>query len=1103
MAGSQNQNLLQTDALKEGKYSPSDLRQLNYLRSGEPLVIGKEGHEKIYLPLGGRSGSHLLDLDTGQRQPAETVITGRITVRKLNQVEMAKVRSLSPDPGKPGYRLGMGRLLPRETFDHKLLKGSSDVKSIAYENYVVAHTTRHVPHGKDSAPAAVYVELSEKIRKRERARGPQIEESQRVLQRTGIVTRDAIREAEEALREKLAGATDVETYRRSVAQLETNHRTVVSAAEQLRHQLNLNTTLDALHRLRTGSSKSYVVQTPEGAATTAARTTGLTRMDIVDSVDELMGKTTEVLREQSIAHRRSDASGVPLRTITSERTKNLLGDSLADLHHNIQEKSLRPLTIEAAADMAMAHGMGNENFRNSAMKEYRRLVKSFDRLAKTSFGRRTDVRHPIIGGMSNFLDARSLAGRGSEPIARTLDAELRDLKDTSSYLLGSFDGEKVDRRGIVHRDATGVHPHHVAQKIFRDTIIQVNQNVGALEQEQLKRYLREINPETRHRRNKFNYNQRVRYGDKFERHLSKRAGLLSVVSSMVGAYFYQSMLHSMARRSNQLLQNFIHPSEIIEAEKHSSTETSVRRLLTSDFGNMWTYIKTFAGIVTDDVGRGLTMAGKRQGLLKRFGEEARQILDPSYRKQVKRDVVARYQQFKREGARELEEVARKSFDEAVDVVSRHKTGIALSTGGVLLLTNLGQSDGDRATEEFLRKRYYRSSQQEHLNYNQAFANAQGASLMPAQGIMTGFSSPFDLLKFANNLILNTVAKLRRIPNISQFSADKMVSKIEGRGFQYVNPKSSLQKQGESLLEFRKQTGRIGASGEDVGHVAAGKLRRDVYRERALIADQSNATVTAGGATISPKAREALQGMWRGTLARGEIKSGLRVNQPGPTNPHNMPRVSFEAQRKPIKKAADTELPMRAARRKMQQRMMMKRAPRSATGDAQTGQELADTATTTLAQQMPSSTAPNDPGRGAPLSIFKGKSSKQMPFEDPKHRSGFEKFEYDRRPVGISSAMGYRESMLKGIGDMQIGSQKANYMYSPIAPTQAIRANPAANLQGIMNQGRQGYTHPHKSKNDIILEQVMNTPKARYPQSLDQTGRISRALKKAKQERSPY
>lgn len=195
--------------------------------------------------------------------------------------------------------------------------------------------------------------------------------------------------------------------------------------------------------------------------------------------------------------------------------------------------------------------------------------------------------------------------------------------------------------------------------------------------------------------------------------------------------------------------------------------------------------------------------------------------------------------------------------------------------------------------------------------------------------------------------------------------------------------------------------------------------------------------------------------------------------------------------------------MRAARRKMQQRMMMKRAPRSATGDAQTGQELADTATTTLAQQMPSSTAPNDPGRGAPLSIFKGKSSKQMPFEDPKHRSGFEKFEYDRRPVGISSAMGYRESMLKGIGDMQIGSQKANYMYSPIAPTQAIRANPAANLQGIMNQGRQGYTHPHKSKNDIILEQVMNTPKARYPQSLDQTGRISRALKKAKQERSPY
>ena len=249
------------------------------------------------------------------------------------------------------------------------------------------------------------------------------------------------------------------------------------------------------------------------------------------------------------------------------------------------------------------------------------------------------------------------------------------------------------------------------------------------------------------------------------------------------------MLTGAALKAHRLINNFIEPSEVIEAKRHSSIETSTRRILSTDFGGGWTPL---ASVIKDIVLNGRTGAIQFINANKTAGgiEKLRNTFDPIFAKgkditkNLDTSLSAATERLKKfitgGGVSDL-------LKEGLSYVNENKISIGTVAGGVILFSRLGSNDWITGTKEYdvLKKKYRGAHYRDFLETNSVQPDDWRDSLTRIDSkVVTGFGSPWQL-KNSLNAMLGVTPKGARLFSLSHKTAKELAEKYvqEGAGHQ--------------------------------------------------------------------------------------------------------------------------------------------------------------------------------------------------------------------------------------------------------------------------------------------------------------------------------
>lgn len=905
MADIKEQQAIDSRVSERKKFSVQELATRGYIVPGKPFAVirnsstGQAGVTEQYLPI---TSERFYNVNNSQIVSSAQIFNEEIRVRELNTEELQTFKTLHPE------------IMSREEFKRVLQKDVGRVQGIKYsEGFITANSFRNDALGAEekAIPSSIVVEVRERIRKKQESRAAaSIVEKTESKRRIAVISKNAV----ETLRDKLASASDkgnLKSLREFKKSLSFNEAHDFQIVEQLQDRKNKETILNTFNRASSGGKYKSGKNIPSASS--------LNEIHIVGQ-DEVLGKTQKILqREAHIASKvRTNGSIVADNKFKlvyengyKNQQKSMLDPVLSNLDEYTKNKGIGLLlqNPEGTAQHVVFQYAG-ANW-TDIQKGVANRIKSIDAITGTSFNKTTEGRTIHSNVYLNQWDVRRLSGL---PETNTIfsgnlyEKKLSELAEINDRLNAIVSGERVVKRdGSV---VSGMPTDEIRERLIsiytEKTTTRANRVHNFVAKKTLTRILDAYDPYNP-RKTTYNYD-RYNGKRKYSRKITHQTGLIGMVSAVMGTYFYQSMLRHAHSKALNLYQDFIQPGEIIEAKKHTSLETTVRRMMTTDFGAKWSNLGMF---MKDLVFNGRTASQQFQNLTDRYDLKLlRRLLDPKYTAGQKVNHVVNTA---RKNIRKLIDHTRsqdsqyikkmsENIQQMAAVMTEHKGKIIAATGSVLLLSRFGQTEVEKDNETIFRKRYFNIGQEEHLTNNKATEELLYESPTRRTKLgMIGFGSPYIGIKLSKYLLALPRVRAKQIVGIIKKNPDVLAREISQRGGfrfdvvqRWINDSSR-----HNLARAQRERGGF-ARGHSVNDITLGHAVNDANR----IIRETESTVASAAAAHTNTINRVTGNELRREAANLGKSISERVGLPKP-----IPAPDFSVVRKKFIRSAPTDHPL--------------------------------------------------------------------------------------------------------------------------------------------------------------------------------------------------
>jgi hypothetical protein len=832
--------------LPQNNYSAGDLINARILKPGTPIVIEKNGAEFYYIPLGPKENGYLfINIQTNQIEPESVVLSGKISVRQPSQKDIQLIKTINPNL--------------KDIEEARRYLKTKGVASVRIAETVVTGATSDYDGStyRERALRTAFVETKTKIIRQSNINnsiGIAYEYSKKARIR-GFLSTEAIDETINELK-RISGLSSLDSQRKAIAEMARHQSEVMEVANRIR--LGDESIESALERLRNLTPKDKIKYIIQG------RNQRSTRVEIsVVPEKDLAARLLEELDTRSPSRRlgllysRYGYGGPTEHIITEENVKNAVNvNQIFEQINRDTKRRAKISTPEALANFVKSRiiaGSGRKEF-HGAMQREAQVIDAITNYT-THITNHPMVARPGFGGMLGrhtslqFGALLTRLNRVIDPYTSKIQREIKTLSEAVNTLELAASDKIIDINGNIF-DGSVDRYAKVLGSIDKTAIVQ------AIKAEQINReVLLKIEralvgePPTR-----------IMYGEgyatngrRYSKPMTMSTGLFSVVGSMIGAYFYQSMLRHQYRNMENIYRTFHEPEEIIEAKKHSSVETSVRRLLSTDFGFKFSYVTSFI--------KGAFGRSHAQSIRKLFRidniDNIRHILDPvaaSAKIKEWRTVIA--DRVKKLIDNKLNQKGDNLIREALEPVTRHWRMAAISAGSMLLLSKVGNSPGEVKKAQKERRDEKVVPQGRELQANFVFPHDFYQSQIRAVNrAVIGFGSPFmgiiDTIKAVGVL---DVVRSRKIPELIRDIIHKGGMRIRagvklGIGMQNTGPYRTITSWSSSAIasDIHKSTAIAEITGtisDEVSKVtSASMLRKRVSGKVNLIPEVSFDNIT--------------------------------------------------------------------------------------------------------------------------------------------------------------------------------------------------------------------------------------------------------------------
>lgn len=806
---------LETSKLPRGKYSQGVISQ--YIYPGNIVVIERTpGIEETYVSVGSRGSSNLLNIDTSQFVPVNDILAGEISIRNATQVERQNVTSRHPE-------IKMRDEMVQELNKNPEVKGLS-IREITLD----ASQYQHAGHTKPETPQAVFTRIADKVYKKantEQASRILVEKT-RMSYTAGIINHSALDQLESDYRS--AGMTeshDFQDFHRIKDRLGETSRKLHDAISSISRDQNQSNLLKTVNTLKG--------KTQYGDYTYSFKdTTDFNRITFSNNIPDVLAKETKrayqafdsaAAKEKNIVSWGSEGQKYS-RLLYKHSQREQVVDLVEylnkyNLGHSINQTTLQAGTVTLARGIA-----GSDGTYGVLKKLYQSSLANIDLQTGTEASKTSYMQTPGLFGMMSTQDIHAIAQTKAAPTegSSIISAGLQKDSNSISYINNEID---IGRLFGVSDNTIKAYSDITAGNAAREA----NSSRHWVEDDILRRRIEEISPTHQ------TYSSRNRT----PKDLKLTTGMLQVVSGVMGIYFYQNMMHSWTRKVVNIYNQFGDPGQIIEAKKHSSVETSVRRLMTTDFGSKWDYAKTFIEHLVLGAGahgEASQAFGKFTRFVKKYGFDEAGKLDlvkgwgaaKDYLRGRLTSVTSRYLQNQKSLTSSITKEIHTATDQYFKYIADHPKQIIIGTSAAFLMSRVGPSRAQQEDKKFINTRKKNVSQSEVMRYNSVNPEGQYSSPMNVEGrVMAGFASPINL-ETVTRAMGPILAGVKNIT--SKVSMSQMENMVEGRGFQFNEIMSAQTKAGALRLpEAIMGRGRI-ISGAPMTNLAQNEMVADIHKE---------------------------------------------------------------------------------------------------------------------------------------------------------------------------------------------------------------------------------------------------------------------------------
>lgn len=749
--------------LPEGRYSAQDLAKEGLLIPGKNIKI----NDRIYLAVGNANVTKLIDLQSNIKYPVDVLLQGKIKVAALQPHETQQVKQIY-DSYKSGKEIL--KMIDKGKVDNVSFKKSSII-SLSKE--------------KDSGLSTqALIETADNIVKKERLSNGQnpitLHEAKQIH---AVINYSEVAELQTVLdnkKEELSHKELQDIKKKLKSNGQDNIANTLEAFEELNKQKpkNQQKNIKALvtETISKKSSGESVVNLSSDINANKYSSITFTN-DVNKSVKKIIEthKTSESINPNKSLINNTNYN--KYQVFTNEPSDKALQftseyETRKDIQVKVDEIEFQKFTKNAVTDNGKNHEI---------LTQLSSRASSFDKRLNTNIIDKIK-NNPYLHSEVKSTDGiglKDINTKSNIDLIRSTSQKFQQLENTKSDIKIGYNGT------VLHSDSTG--SNYIAQHLLKNKALHELSGTH-LSASEIFKTLETTSPEHLNKITSKLQKQKNTTIQKYPRNIQNQTGLLSIATGIVGTYFYQQMITGAAIKANKIISNFIQPNEIIEANRHSSIETSTRRILSTDFGGGWS---SLAMVVKDMALHGRTGAIQFISAEKTTSiEKLRKTFDPLVTKG--RKIAEEIGDNLTAGSKRLSKFINKGgvsdlVKSGLDYVDKNKTSIGSIAGGVVLFSRLGSNDWRTGTKEYevLKTKYRGAHFKDYLENNSVRPDDWRDSVTNIDSkVMTGFGSPW-YLKNALHSIISSSSKGTRVFSLAHKSAKELAEGFvtDGAGFQ--------------------------------------------------------------------------------------------------------------------------------------------------------------------------------------------------------------------------------------------------------------------------------------------------------------------------------
>jgi len=827
---------IQTGKLPRGHYTTGDIS--TYLYPGNVVVIERTPNvEEFYIGIGNRGVQQLLNVDTQQYLPLDTILQGEITVRNASISEKQNVFSRHPE------------IKLRDNMMHQLEQDPSIKGLQIHEIMVEGNQARAQGEIANNAPEALFARVSKKVIKRAHTNQASkiLVEHTKDARYLGVVNRSALDDLKEQYLETgMKESSSYGDFRRIRERLTSSAKKVHDVLSSIAQDTSRSNLLKLANTIQNKKGKEYIHEFKSSR-------NNFNKVVFTDNVPDAFARETmqayqeldvATAREKGLVNYTSPEGQKMVRVVSDHSKAQFLQDTLQGLQKQLTGHNVHMRTFNTYGQM-LTHAAIVEDgaYKTLLKRDYPMALAGLDLQFGTSASRTSSMQLPVTHTLHGASDVLAVTGAASLPGVG--DSRIvNSLSRMSEAVSSSVNEQDAIRAGFGVSDELVTRVAGVAAK---KAVITANRTRAYVEGGAIEREIAELSPA---------FNTDAMH-NRLPHSTTQTTGIFQSVVGLMGVYFYQQMMHNWTRKAVEVYKYFHQPGQIIEAKKHSSTETSIRRMLTTDFGGSWSFIKAAEALVVGASREQFSFAAFR-GLVQKYGMDEAGKLDPRKAWGVAKDVlhsrltnlVSRHistngQPLTKQLVSHIHEAAKS----VMSYVGSHRKAILTSTSGVLLLSRIGKSSQEEQNKKFLDTRKKNANQGELLQYNTAMPPGTYSSMTALDGrISAGFASPldFEILRYTGPKLANLMHLVTGVT-----ASESVENILLKKGFHYPVPHGRAQANvaAGALSEAFGLRSRVvsGMSVSSIGQaapLARAEFATDLHREALKLESVATATGSA-------------------------------------------------------------------------------------------------------------------------------------------------------------------------------------------------------------------------------------------------------------------